>query len=187
MTRARFAPGAAGRLLATCALVATGAARADETRPYELSGGVGAGGIMAGSKPRLAVTPHIAFLWRSQAGFLVAAQEMFSITPAVNQFGVGVFSQTSIDLGFAWSSGNVSLGPLVAGYSLLACNDQVNGCRRVTGVGPGAHLQAAFYFAGALGVSTWASVEWLGGSSAILPGGLAGTLFAGPVLRWRVK
>jgi hypothetical protein len=38
-----------------------------------------------------------------------------------------------------------------------------------------------------LGVSVSANVDWIGGRSRVLPGGLAAMIVAGPVLRWSAK
>jgi hypothetical protein len=37
---------------------------------YELSGGVSMGGILAGTVPHLAVSPHAGLSWRMESGFL---------------------------------------------------------------------------------------------------------------------
>src|SRR5262249_22271649 len=68
----------------------------------DLSGGVSVGGVVAGLKPRFAVTPHAALGWRTESGFLLAVQELFSILPAVNLHGAGVYSHTTTELGYAW-------------------------------------------------------------------------------------
>lgn len=54
---------------------------------FELSGGVSLGGILAGTEPRLAVSPHAGISWRMESGFLVAAHDLFSILPATNRDG----------------------------------------------------------------------------------------------------
>jgi hypothetical protein len=107
----------------------------------ELSGGVSVGGVLVGAMPRLAVTPHAALGQRMESGLLFAAHEVFSILPASDAHGVGVYSQTSADIGYAWDSVNVSLGPSLAIYSLPACAPTL--CARVAGLAPGGHAQVS--------------------------------------------
>lgn len=150
---------------------------------FEVNGGVTLGGVVAGSKPRLAVTPQVGLLWRTESRFLFAVHEMFSILPATNKHGVGVYNRTSAVLGYAAENMNVSAGPSISIYSMPACNT-VAVCARVVGLSPGIHAQANVYFAGPLGVTVSAGVDWIGGSSRVLPGGVAALIVAGPVVRW---
>jgi hypothetical protein len=60
-------------------------------------------------------------------------------------------------------------------------------CGRVAGVALGGHAQADVYFAGPLGISVSASVDWSGGRSRLVPEGVAVMVVAGPVVRWRPK
>jgi hypothetical protein len=62
-----------------------------------------------------------------------------------------------------------------------------DGGGRVVGVAPGGHAQVDTYFAGPLGVTVSGNMDWIGGRSAVLPGGIAAMLVAGPVLRWSDK
>jgi hypothetical protein len=135
----------------------------------------------------LAVSPHVTLAWQpGGGGFLLSASEMVSILPAVDPLGVGVHSQTSVDLGFAWTNVGLSLGPEVAAFSMPACRP--GGCKRVEGITPGVHVQASLYVAGPLGLSIWSSIEWATQGSSILPSGsVTGTVLVGPVLRWRTK
>jgi hypothetical protein len=155
---------------------------------WELSGGVSMGGIMVGVRPRLAVSPHATLAWQaSGGGFLLAVNEMVSIVPATDPLGLGVYSQTSADIGFAWTNASLSLGPLVAAFSTPACRAE-GGCKRVEGITPGIHVQANLYLAGPLGLSLWSSIDWATQGSSILPSGsVTGTVLVGPVLRWRTK
>ncbi len=57
-------------------------------------------------------------------------------------------------------------------------------CGRVVGLAPGGHARVNVYFFGRLGLSVSASLEWIGGRSLVLPGNLATTIVAGPVIRW---
>jgi hypothetical protein len=148
---------------------------------FDLSGGVSVGGIVFGPVPRLAVTPHVALGRRSEGGVLVAVREMCSIVPATDEHGVGIYSQTSAEVGYAWDGVNVSLGPSLALYSIPACAPKP--CARVGGLAPGGHAQLSVYLAGPLGVSIWGGVEWLGENGLVR--GVVGTVALGPVLRWR--
>lgn len=149
----------------------------------ELSGGVNLGGVLAGTKPRFAVTPQAGITWSLENGVLFAAHEAFSILPAVDNHGVGVYSQTALVVGYAAEKISFSVGPSFSIYSMPACNKALL-CGRVVGLAPGGHMQANVYFAGPLGVSIGASVSYIGGSSIVLSEGVAVMVTAGPVLRW---
>jgi len=164
-------------VLCACVLLAA----PTQAEAFELSGGVSVGGIKVGIYPNLAVSPFVGLLWRTESGFLLEAHNMFSIVPGPK---VGVYDRTAAALGYAWKTGNFSLGPSLSVYSMLAC-DIVN-CDRVLGAAPGVHAQTSWYFSGPLGASVSANVDWAGGSSRILPGGLVVMVTAGPVLRFQV-
>jgi hypothetical protein len=148
---------------------------------FELSGGVSLGGILAGTVPRLAVSPHAGIAWRIDGALLLAAQELFSVLPPIGTAGAGVINQTSVALGYASKGGNFSAGPSRSIYSMPACGATL--CGRVVGLAAGGHFQADVYLAEPLGVSVSANVDWIGGSSRVLPGGVAATVVAGPVFR----
>jgi hypothetical protein len=112
--------------------------------------------------------------------------DLFSILAPINKAGMGVYNKTSVDIGYASEKVNVSVGPSLSIYFMPVCSLTYL-CGRVVGVAPGGHAQADVYVAGPLGVSVSASVDWIGGSSAVLPGGVAAMVVAGPVLRWRAK
>lgn len=152
---------------------------------FEVSGGVSLGGIVAGTVPRLAVSPHASLAWRMESGFLLAAHDLLSILPSINKDGAGVSNQTSVALGYAWEKGDFSVGPSLSIYSMPACGATL--CGRVAGLSPGGHGQATVYFAGPWGVSLSANVGWVGGRSSVLPGGVAAMVVVGPVLRWSSK
>jgi hypothetical protein len=154
-----------------------------DAEAFEVSGGVSFGGVLAGSKPHFSVTPQAGITWRTESRFLVAAHEMFSIMPATNKSGVGVYNRTSVVVGYAAESINLSAGPSLSIYFMPACN-AASLCARVVGLSPGLYAQASMYFAGPLGATVSAGVDWIGGSSRVLPGGVAATIIAGPVLRW---
>jgi len=144
----------------------------------EVSFGVSVGGIQVGIDPTVAVSPFGGLLWRTESGFLLEAHNMFSILPGSR---VGFHDRTSATLGYTWQSGDLSLGPSLSFYSMLACGPVI--CRRVEGVAPGGHAQADWHFKGPLGVSVSANVAWYGGVSLALPGGAAVMVTAGPILR----
>ena len=148
---------------------------------FELSGGVSLGGILAGTAPRLAVSPHAGIAWHIDGGLLFAVQELFSVLPPIGTAGAGVVNHTSAAIGYASKGGNFSAGPSLSIYSMPACGATL--CGRVVGLSAGGHMQADVYFAEPLGVSVSADVDWIGGSSRVLPGGVAAMVVAGPVFR----
>lgn len=140
------------------------------------------GGIQVGTDPRLAVSPFVGFLWRAESGLLVELHNMFSVLPGSR---VGLHDRTSATLGYAWQTGDVSLGPSLSFYSMLACGPL--NCHRVEGAAPGGHAQTDWYFAEPLGASLTVNVAWYGGSSYVLPGNAALMVTAGPILRLETK
>lgn len=148
----------------------------------ELSGGVSAGGVLAGSVPRLAVSPHASLAWRTESGFLFAIHDMLSILVATDKNGAGIHNRTSVMLGYATETTSLTAGPSISLYSMPAC-DAASLCSRVVGVSPGGHAHGSFYFAGPVGASVSASIDWIGGSSRVLPGSVAATVVAGLVVR----
>jgi hypothetical protein len=151
---------------------------------FELSGGVSMGGVLIGVDPRLAVTPHLGGVWHV-GNVALAAQNQLNVLAAVNKLGVGVYNQASLSAGYAWKTGNVTLGPAFSAYSMPACSATL--CGRVVGIGAGAHAQLNVYLVGPVGVSLSANVDWIGGSSLVLPGNVAAMIIAGPVFRWSPK
>jgi hypothetical protein len=149
---------------------------------FEVNGGVSMGGILAGTAPHLAVSPHAGLVWRTEGGFLIAVQDLFSILPPINKDGAGVYNQTSVAIGYASEKANFSAGPSLSIYSMPACGVAL--CGRVVGLSPGGHVQANVYFAGPWGVAVSANVDWVEGSSIVLPGGVVAMVVAGPVVRW---
>jgi hypothetical protein len=156
---------------------------------FELSGGVSLGGFQTGVVPRFAISPHGGVLWRMKSDFLVAAHNHCGILPPIRNDGVGVYNSISVDIGYTLEKANLSAGPSLSIYSIPACSPYARRtlCGRVAGMAPGAHAKADVYFAGSLGVSVSANVDWIGGESLVLPGGVAVMVVAGPVLRWRAK
>jgi hypothetical protein len=150
----------------------------------ELNGGVSLGGFLVGTVPRFAVSPHIGMSWRRESGFLFMVHDMCSILPTINTFGAGIYNQASAAIGYSFDKLKLSIGPSISIYSTPACG--ITLCGRVVGVAPGGHLQI-MYFAGAMGVSVRANIDWVGGRSLVLPGGVAAMVTAGPVLRWISK
>lgn len=166
--------------MCTCALVvAPNAAQA-----FEISGGVNVGGILTGTDPRLAVSPHAGVTWQF-GSVALSVRDHLSLLPAVNKLGVGVYNQTSLDVGYAWEAGDLSLGPSLSIYSMPACSAVL--CGRVVGVGPGGHAQMDVYLAGPVGVSVSANLDWIGGASLVLSDSVAAMVVAGPIFRWGPK
>jgi hypothetical protein len=151
----------------------------------DFSGGVGVGGLLAGTAPRLAVSPHVSASWQIRDGFIVAAHDECSIIPSTNALGVGVYNQMIAAVGYAWEERDFSVGPSLSIYSMPACGPKL--CGRVAGLAPGGHAQVNVYLVGPWGLSVSGNVDWIGGKSLVLPGGLAAMVVAGPVLRWRLK
>lgn len=172
--------------IGVCALVvlaSLGAGVIPRAEAFELSGGVGLGGVLIGTVPHLGVSPHAGISWRAESGFMFAAQDMCSILIAAHgEAGPGVYNQTSAAIGYAWERWNLSLGPTLAFYSISACGATL--CGRVLGLAPGGRAQVNAYFVGPLGIAVSGSAEWVGGRSRVLPGGVAAMIVAGPVLRW---
>ncbi len=154
-------------------------------RALELSSGVSLGGVQAGTVPRLAVSPNMGILWRMNDGLTLAIHDLLNILPPINRSGFGVYNHTSAAFGYAWANGYIDVGPSFSIYSMIACGTKL--CGRVTGLSPGGQVQASLYFTGPLGASVSVNVDWVGGSSLILPGGVAAMIVAGPVLRWGIK
>ncbi len=143
------------------------------------------GGILIGVDPRIAVTPHVSVQWRLGSGFALSAGDLLSILPAANSLGIGVYNQTAVGLGYAWEKTDFHLGPSLSIYSTPACTSDY--CGRVVGLGLGGHAQGNVYLAGPLGLSVSANLDWVAGSSLVLPGGLVAVVTIGPVLRWNTK
>jgi hypothetical protein len=155
-----------------------------QAEALELSTGVSAGGFLAGTVPHVAVTPQVRLLWRKDNGLVVTVQEMLSLL-VPNSDSVGVYAHTAATIGNAMESHDFSVGPSLSAYYMPACGTTL--CGHVAGLAPGGHAQVNSYFFGALGLSVSASVEWIGGRSLILPGGVAAMVVAGPVLRWTTR
>lgn len=152
---------------------------------FEVTGGVNVGGFLAGMKPRLAVSPHVGIWWSTESGFLFAAQETPSILPAFNNHGPGLYNQISAAIGYGWVDYRVTVGPSISVYSIPACNE-IN-CNRVAGFSVGGHGQFDAYIAGPFGLSAIVNVDWIGGNSVVLPGGVVVMAAAGPVFKWGAR
>lgn len=151
----------------------------------ELSTGVSAGGFLAGTVPHIAVSPHVRLSLRKDSGLMFAAQGMLSVLLPNNGDGVGVYGQTTAVVGYAAETRDFSVGPSLSIYTMPACGAKL--CGRVVGVAPGGHAQVNAYLFGPLGVSVNADVDWLGGKSLVLAGGVATMVVVGPVLRWATR
>jgi hypothetical protein len=146
---------------------------------FEFSGGVSVGGLQVGTEPKLAVSPFVGLLWRKESDFRFEVHNMFSIVPGSP---VGIYDRTAVTLGYASKTGNVSFGPSLSIYWISACGIVI--CHQVMGAAPGGHAQTDWYFAGRLGASVSANLDWAGGSSRVLPGGLVVMVTAGPIWRF---
>jgi hypothetical protein len=154
-------------------------------RAFDLSGGLSFGGFQAGTLPRLAISPHAGVAWTRKGNYLFTIHDVCSILPPNDHIEVGVYNESSINVGYATETAYYSAGPSLAFYNMMACGPRL--CGRVVGVAAGGHAQTDLYFAGPLGISISANVNWIGGQSLVLNGGLAFMVVAGPVLRWRAK
>jgi hypothetical protein len=154
-----------------------------QAHAFEVNVGVSVGGILAGVVPRLALSPHVGLSLPLESGFLLEVHELCSVLPIGGKLGIGVFNQTSAAIGYASKTSAFSIGPSLSIYAMPACGAEL--CGRVVGLSPGGHAQASLYFAGPVGVSIHADAAWVGGTSLVLPGGLAVMVVAGPVIRWR--
>lgn len=172
------------RRLPSAAMVALALVPA-QVEAAELSAGVGVGWIQAGTARRLTVGPNAGISWHITRELLFRVHDLCSVVPPIQIGGAGVYNHTSVAVGYAWKSGDVSAGPSTAIYLMPACGSAL--CGRVAGMAVGAHAQANAYVAGPLGVSVSANVDWVGGSSLVLPGHVSVLVVAGPVLRWSVK
>lgn len=154
------------------------------TRAHALdfAGGVSAGAVYLGTRAAPAVTPHLGVSWQADRGFLLVLQDMLNILPATNRDGVGVYNHLTAGLGYGWDDGSFSVGVALPAYFVPVCRNTL--CGRVAGIGFGGYGRVSVFLAGPLGLSVNANVDWLGGSSAILQGGAAVMVVAGPVIRW---
>lgn len=171
--------------LVSSACVAALVAVARPAEGVEWSGGLSLGGILVGTVPRFAVSPHGGLVWSRESGLSFVLHEACSVLPSAGRLGLGVYNQASAALGYAAKEFDVSVGPSLSIYSMPACGPTL--CGRVIGLAPGGRAATNLYFAGRLGVSLSASVDWVGGSSLVLPGGIAAMIAAGPILRWEKK
>ncbi|WP_437665647.1 hypothetical protein [Sorangium sp. So ce1182] len=151
----------------------------------ELSAGIGFGGIQAGTVTHLAVSPHAGISWRINGNILLNVHDLLSVVPPIQIGGAGVYNSTIVALGYGWKNVDLSAGPSVAIYFMPACGSTL--CGHVAGMAAGVHAQTNAYIAGALGVSVSANVDWIGGSSLVIPGYVSVLVVVGPVLRWSVE
>ncbi len=97
-------------------------------KALEVNFGGSVGAIQVATEPRLAVSPFVGLLWHTEGGLLLAVHNMFSILPGDH---IGLHDRTSAALGYTWPTGDVSLGPSLSFYWMLACDPLA--CRRVEG------------------------------------------------------
>lgn len=147
----------------------------------EVQLGVSVGGMIAGTVPHLAVSPHGGVGWRFGESFRLGLRDMLSILPAVDPHGVGIHDQVSVSVGFAWDGGEIGVGPSLAVFSVPVCGQSL--CARLNGLTAGGGVQASAYFAGFLGASARLDVEWMNGAGDVVPASIVAVLVAGPVFR----
>ncbi|WP_437736808.1 hypothetical protein [Sorangium sp. So ce1335] len=162
-------------LLCACALVVCSA----PAQALEVSGGVAVGGIQVGTEPRLALSPFVGWVWRKERDFRIEVHNMLSIVPGAR---VGIYDRTAVTLGYVTETGNVSLGPSMVIYAIPVCG--VVFCDSVVGLAPGVRAQSDWFFAGRLGASVSANVDWAGGSSRFIPDSWVVMVAAWPVWRF---
>ncbi len=168
-------------VLCACALVGAPTAEASD-----FSLGVGVGGMLAGIKPHLAVSPQVDISWRSESGLIFGVHDTVNLLVANGNEGLGVFNESAAVLGYATENASIGAGPSFSIYFMPACNAAMT-CARIFGLSPGGHAHASLYFAGRLGVSASANVSWVGGSSGALHDDVVGVIVLGPVVRWNVR
>jgi hypothetical protein len=126
------------------------------------------GAILVGAVPRFAVSPHGGLSWTMGSGLLFAVHDLCILVPATGKLGFGVYNEASFSVGYASKDVDISLGPSFSVYSMPACGPTL--CGRVVGLAPGGHAQTNLYFAGPLGISVSANVDWVGGGASSFPG-----------------
>lgn len=147
--------------------------------------GVSVGGIVAGSTPRLAISPHAGIAWPLGEYFRLGIRNFLSILPGIDPHGIGVYNHLSATGGLVWRAGDIFLGPSFGIFSMPMCGGTL--CARLTGVGPGGTVQASVYFAGPLGISARLNVDWVSGFGNVLPPSWIAVVVAGPVFHWGAK
>ena len=146
--------------------------------------GVSVGGMVAGTVPRLSISPH-AGVSADLGGLRLGVRDMCSILPAVDVHGIGVYNHLSATLGYAWPAGDINIGPSFGVFTMPVCG--VSQCARMNGIAPGGTAQASLYFAGHWGASARVNVDWMSEAGGVLPANAVVVVVAGPVLRWSTR
>jgi hypothetical protein len=167
-----------------CAVVLVAFPRRAEA--YDFSLGFGVGGMLAGVKPHLALSPRGDLWWRTESGLSLGLHDTANVLFPTGNEGPGVFNETSVLLGYATEKVSFGAGPSLSIYLLPACNAGMT-CGRALGISPGGHAQASWYIGERFGLTMSGSVGWVGGTSGPLHDGIAAMLVAGPLLRWSVR
>ncbi len=149
---------------------------------FAWAGGVSAGGMLAGTTPVFAVSPHLQLAWRFDSGFSVALFDMVNLFPPLRGSTLGIYNTSAIVVGFAWSWLDVSAGPAFSQFSMPSCRRGY--CGHSSGLAPGIHGQVNIYPSDSFGVAVSGNVDWLTGRSLTLPDGVAALIVVGPVVRW---
>jgi hypothetical protein len=97
--------------------------------------------IYVGNRVMPAVTPHLGASWHTDSGWILTVQDMLRILPARHEVSVGLYNHLAVGGGYAWKSGNFTLGVALPAYFLLACVGKQ--CARVAGLGSGDMGRAA--------------------------------------------
>lgn len=155
-------------------------AAAQEADAFEVSGTAAFGAFQVGTTTRFAVAPGIAFRFGDVEGVNLTVQDNFVMFPGPGPFGFN--NQTSVGVGYSWKSFDVDVAGSLSAYWMHACGTSL--CGRVLGLAPGVRTKVSYFPLDWSGVAVTADVGWYGGSSLVLPGGMAATIVFGPVARW---
>lgn len=160
--------------VAACLLLhaATGAAQ------RRIDTGIGVGTLQVGTGPgAFAISPHVGIDWRSGV-WSIGAHYTALLIP--ERSGMGHTHQLLLGGGgeLFQTGARVMLGGSATAYRIVACGVEV--CGPVLGIAVGAHARIDYSIKGPLGLSASGGVDWFGGRSAALPGGLAVTITVGP-------
>lgn len=147
--------------------------------------GVSLGGMVAGSVPRFAISPHLGFAWRLGDHFRLGIHDFFSILPALDPHGIGIYNHLSGIIGLSWRAGDICFGPSFGLFSVPMCGGAL--CARLTGMAPGVTAEGSYYFAGPFGVSARLNIDWITGFGNVLPPGVLAVVVAGPVFHWGAR
>ena len=159
-----------------CLLAAPAPARA-----FEVSGTAYFGAFQVGTTARFTVAPGLAVRFGNAEGFNLTLHDGLLLFPGPGPFGLN--NQLSAGVGWSWPTVDLDVAASLSAYWMHACGDTL--CGRVVGLAPGGRARVSYFPFDMAGVALTADAGWYGGSSLVLPGGLAVTVIAGPVIRWK--